>query len=167
MAMGSGGHEAFMREAMAEARAAAAAGNLAVGSVVVRDGAVVGRGHNEVISASDPTAHAEMVALRRAGAALATPALSGCTLYTTLEPCPMCAAALSWARLERVVIGALFPPTGGVRSRARILDLMGSIIHPVEVVAEVLPRECLALLPPEYRSHVPGPERGGGGAHEP
>lgn len=63
----------------------------------------------------------------------------------------MCAAALSWARIERVVIGALFPRSGGVRSRARILDLMGPIVHPVEVEAEVLPAECLDLLPPDSR----------------
>lgn len=140
-----------MRAAIAEARAGAAKGNLPVGSVVVRGGQIVARGHNEVVSGSDPTAHAEVVALRRAGAALGTPLLTGCTLYTTLEPCPMCAAALSWARIERVVIGALFPRSGGVRSRARILDLMGPIVHPVEVEAEVLPAECLGLLPPDYR----------------
>ena len=144
-------HQAFMREAMVEATAAAAKGNVAVGSIVVRDGRIVARGHNEVVSGHDPTAHAEIVALRRAGAALGTPVLAGCTLYTTLEPCPMCAAALSWARIDRVVIGALFPRTGGVRSLARILDLMGPVVHPVEVVAEVLPEECLGLLPPEYR----------------
>jgi len=144
-------HQAFMREAMVEATAAAAKGNVAVGSIVVRDGRIVARGHNEVVSGHDPTAHAEIVALRRAGAALGTPVLAGCTLYTTLEPCPMCAAALSWARIDRVVIGALFPRTGGVRSLARILDLMGPVVHRVEVVAEVLPEECLGLLPPEYR----------------
>lgn len=140
-----------MRAAIAEARAGAAKGNLPVGSVVVRGGQIVARGHNEVVSGSDPTAHAEVVALRRAGAVLGTPLLTGCALYTTLEPCPMCAAALSWARIERVVIGALFPRSGGVRSRARILDLMGPIVHPVEVEAEVLPAECLGLLPPDYR----------------
>ena len=146
-----GDHETFMRLAIEEARRGGAQGNVPVGSVVVRDGQVVARGHNEVISGSDPTAHAEMVALRCAGGALGTPVLSGCTLYTTLEPCPMCAAALSWARIERVVIGALFPRTGGVLSRARILDLMGPLVHPVEVVAEVLPEECMNLLPPDYR----------------
>ena len=77
-------HQAFMREAMAEAKLAAAKGNVAVGSIVVRDGRVVARGHNEVVSGHDPTAHAEIVALRRAGAALGTPVLAGCTLYTTL-----------------------------------------------------------------------------------
>lgn len=151
MTTGASEHERFMREAMAEARAGAAKGNLAVGSVVVRGAEIVARGHNEVMSRPDPTAHAETVALQHAARALGTPVISGCTLYTTLEPCMMCAAALAWARVDRVVIGSLFPRTGGVRSRARILDLMASIVHPVDVVAEVLPAECLALLPPDYR----------------
>ncbi|MFQ5572516.1 MAG: nucleoside deaminase [Rhodothermales bacterium] len=146
-----GEHEVFMWEALAEARAGAAEGNLPVGSVVVRDGQIVARGHNEVVSGSDPTAHAEVVALRHAGAALRTPQLSGCTLYTTLEPCPMCAAALAWARIERVVIGSLFPRSGGVRSRAQILDVMAPIVHHVEVVAGVLAEECIGLIPRDYR----------------
>lgn len=140
-----------MRAAIVEARAGAAQGNLPVGSVVVKDKEIVARGHNEVDSGTDPTAHAEMLALRRAGAALRTPVLSGCTLYTTLEPCPMCAAALAWARIDGVVIGALFARSGGVRSRARTLDLMAPIVHPVAVVAEVLPEECINLLPADYR----------------
>lgn len=145
-------HEAWMRAAIAEGKAGAAKGNIGVGSVIVREGRLVAGGHNEVVSGCDPTAHAEIIALRNGAKTLGTPLLSGCTLYTTLEPCPMCAAALVWARIERVVIGALFPRTGGVRSQVRILDLLGPIIHPVDVVAEVLPAECLALLPPDYRS---------------
>jgi tRNA(adenine34) deaminase len=151
MTVEPGSHEAFMRAAIEEARSGGAQGNLPVGSVVVREGRIVARGHNEVVSGADPTAHAEVVALRRAGAALGTPFLSGSTLYTTLEPCPMCAAALAWARIDRVVIGALFGRSGGVRSRARVLDLMGPIVHQVEAIAPVLPEECLALLPPDYR----------------
>lgn len=144
-------HERFMREAMAEARAGAVTGNLPVGSVIVKGGHLIARGHNEVMSRPDPTAHAETVALQHAARALGTPLLSGTTLYTTLEPCVMCAAALAWARVDRVVIGALFARSGGVRSRAHILDLMGPIVHQVNVVTEVLPAECLALLPPDYR----------------
>lgn len=142
-------HERFMREAIREAKAGAAMGNFPVGSVVTREGKILARAHNEVMSGSDPTAHAEIVAIRRAAAALRSPELSGCTLYTTLEPCPMCAAALAWAKLDRVVIGALFPRRGGVRSKARILELMAPLVHPVEVVAEVLSSQCLSLLPPE------------------
>lgn len=148
-------HRVFMRVAIAEAKAGAARGNFPVGSVVVGSGEIVARGHNEVVSSSDPTAHAEIVGLRRAGTSLGTPLLAGCTLYTTLEPCPMCAAALSWARIDRVVIGALFPPTGGVRSRLRLLDLMGDLVHPVEVVTEVLPQECLELIPEDLRAAPP------------
>ena len=146
----AGGHEVWMREAIAEARAGGALGNIPVGALVVREGRIVARGHNEAVSGCDPTAHAETVVIRRAAGALGSPELRGCTVYTTLEPCVMCAGALVYARVERVVIGALVPRTGGVRSRARILDLLGPVIHPVEVVAEVLPGECLALLPPGY-----------------
>lgn len=155
MAKDPADHHGYMRIAIAAAKAGAAHGNFPVGSVVVRNGEIVASGHNEVVSSSDPTAHAEIVGLRRAGTALGTPLLAGCTLYTTLEPCPMCAAALSWARIERVVIGALFPPTGGVRSRARILDLMADLVHPVEVVVEVLPEECLELIPEDLRTAPP------------
>lgn len=140
-----------MRQALEEAKAGAAQGNIAVGSVIVRDDRLVARGHNEVVSGCDPTAHAEIAAIRNGARALGSPLLTGTTLYTTLEPCPMCAAALVWARIERVVIGALFPRTGGVRSRMRVLDVLGPVIHRVDVVAEVLPAECLALLPPDYR----------------
>lgn len=164
MATDPAGHEALMREAIAEAKAGGAAGNLPVGSLVVRDGRIVARGHNEVLSGADATAHAETVAIRKAGAALGTPLLTGCTLYTTLEPCPMCAAALGWARVDRVVIGAFFARSGGVRSRLRLLDLMAAIVRPplpkpIEVVAEVLREECLALLPPEYRAEAGPPPR--------
>jgi tRNA(adenine34) deaminase len=152
-------HERWMREAIAEARLGGAAGNIPVGSVVVRDGAVVARGHNEALSAHDPTAHAETVAIRRAGAALGAPVLAGCTVYTTLEPCPMCAAACALARVERVVIGALVARSGAVRSRLRLLDDMVTIVRPalpgpIEVVAEVLREECLAVLPPDLRAAI-------------
>lgn len=145
-------HRAFIRIAIEEARAGASKGNPPFGALVVREGRVVARGHNEVVSGSDPTGHAETVALRRAGQALGTPVLSGCTLYGTHEPCPMCAAAAAWARVDRVVFGASSARTGGVRSRARILDLMASLVHPVEVIADVLPEECSSLLPPDHRS---------------
>jgi len=142
-------HASFMREALAEGRAGAALGNLGVGSVVVRDGRILARGYNEVLSGGDPTAHAEVVAIRRAAAGLGTWSLAGTTLYTTLEPCAMCAGALVAARVDRVVIGALVP-RGGVRSLLRVLDALAPVVHRVEVVAEVLADECLALLPPDY-----------------
>ena len=112
--------EHFMREALALAAQAAAAGEVPVGAVVVRDGAVVGRGYNRPISARDPSAHAEVVALRDAAERLANYRLSGCELYVTLEPCAMCVGAMVHARVARVVFGAPDPKTGACGS---LLDL--------------------------------------------
>ena len=101
-----------MREALALAAQAAAAGEVPVGAVVVRDGRIIGRGYNRPISSSDPTAHAEIVALREAAAAEGNYRLPGCALYVTLEPCAMCVGAMVHARLARVVYGAADPKTG-------------------------------------------------------
>jgi tRNA(adenine34) deaminase len=99
-------HARLMALALAEARAAAAEGNLAVGSVIARGGQVIGRGHNLVRTSGDPSAHAETVAIRNACRALGTPELPGSTCYTTMEPCPMCCWAIVVAGIERVVLGA-------------------------------------------------------------
>lgn len=96
---------AFMQLALAEARLAAEKGEVPVGAVVVKDGRVIGRGHNQTIARHDPSAHAEIVALREAGAVLGNYRLDGCSLYVTLEPCAMCSGALLQARLARVVYG--------------------------------------------------------------
>jgi tRNA(adenine34) deaminase len=112
--------EAFMREALGLAAQAAAAGEVPVGAVVVRDGRVIGRGFNRPISSCDPTAHAEIVALREAAGAEANYRLPGCELYVTLEPCAMCVGAMVHARLARVVFGAADPKTGACGS---IVDL--------------------------------------------
>ena len=109
-----------MREALALAAQAAAAGEVPVGAVVVREGRVIGRGSNRPISSSDPTAHAEIVALREAARALDNYRLTGCELYVTLEPCAMCVGAMVHARLARVVFGARDPKTGACGS---IVDL--------------------------------------------
>ncbi len=101
-----------MREALALAAEAAAAGEVPVGAVVVKEGRIVGRGFNRPITTSDPTAHAEIVALREAAAALGNYRLPGCTLYVTLEPCAMCVGAMIHARLARIVYGAADPKTG-------------------------------------------------------
>ena len=114
-----------MREALALAAQAAAAGEVPVGAVVVRDGKVVGRGFNRPISSSDPTAHAEIVALREAAASEGNYRLAGCNLYVTLEPCAMCVGAMVHARIARVVFGARDPKTGACGS---IVDLP-SIAH--------------------------------------
>lgn len=104
--------ERFLREALALAEAAATAGEVPVGAVVVKDGVIVGRGANRPIGSRDPTAHAEIVALREAATTLGNYRLPGCELYVTLEPCPMCVGAMLHARLSRVVFGAPDPKTG-------------------------------------------------------
>jgi len=111
-----------MREALAQAALAAQAGEVPVGAVVVRDGRIIGRGYNRPITSSDPTAHAEVVALREAAAAEGNYRLPGCDLYVTLEPCAMCVGAMVHARIGRVVYGAKDPKTGACGS---IVDLPG------------------------------------------
>ena len=117
--------ESYMREALALAAQAAAAGEVPVGAVVVRDGRVIGRGFNRPISSSDPTAHAEIVALREAATVEGNYRLAGCDLYVTLEPCAMCVGAMVHGRIARVVFGATDPKTGACGS---IVDLP-SIAH--------------------------------------
>src|ERR1700704_6641856 len=104
--------EAFMREALTLAAGAAGAGEVPVGAVVVKDGSIIGRGYNRPISAHDPTAHAEVVAMRDAATRSGNFRLVGCHLYVTLEPCTMCAGAIMQARIERLVFGASDPKTG-------------------------------------------------------
>lgn len=116
----------WMREALALAGEAAARGEVPVGAVVVRDGRIVGRGANANILDSDPSAHAEIVALREAGRRLGNHRLVDCTLYVTLEPCCMCAGAMVHARLERVVYGAADPKTGAAGS---VFDVLTSALH--------------------------------------
>ena len=104
--------EVFMREALSLARRAADAGEVPVGAVVVKDGAVIGRGHNRPVSGNDPTAHAEVMALRDAAERVGNYRLGDCALYVTLEPCAMCAGAIMHARIGRVVYGAADPKAG-------------------------------------------------------
>ncbi len=137
--------EAFMNQALDLAREARAAGEVPVGAVVVKDGIVVGRGYNRPISSHDPSAHAEMVALRDAAARLGNYRLSGCDLFVTLEPCVMCAGAILHARIERVVFGARDPKTGACGS---VIDLFGEtrLNHHTRVVGDVLPEVARDLL---------------------
>jgi tRNA(adenine34) deaminase len=137
--------ERFMREALRLAREGEAAGEAPVGAVVVQGGEIVGRGWNAPISRCDPTAHAEILALREAAARLGNYRLSGASLYCTLEPCVMCAGALVAARIERLVFGARDLRFGGVRSKFRLAD-SEMLNHRVEVVEGVLPAECVELL---------------------
>jgi tRNA(adenine34) deaminase len=138
-------HEALMREAVALAREAEAAGEVPVGTVVAIGGEIVGRGRNSVIGQHDPTAHAEMLALRAAAAAMGNYRLEKATVYATLEPCAMCAGALVAARVEALVFGARDLRFGGVRSKFRIADAE-MLNHRVEIVEGVLAVECVELL---------------------
>ena len=133
--------EAFMGRALEMAQRAEAAGEVPVGAVVVRDGEVVGEGWNHPIAARDPTAHAEIQALRQAGQRMGAYRLPGATLYVTLEPCPMCVGAMIHARLARLVFGAHDPKTGACGGA---MDLAGhpSHNHRLEVSGGVLSEEC-------------------------
>lgn len=135
----------WMQRACALAEAAAAAGEVPVGALLVHDGKVLGEGWNRPIATHDPTAHAEVVALRAAAAAAGDYRLPGTTLYVTLEPCVMCAAALIHARVQRVVFGAWDPKAGGAGS---VLDVFRTpqLNHRVDVFGGVRADECAALL---------------------
>lgn len=139
------GDERWMREAVGEARLAGGRGEVPVGAVVVLDGAVVGRGGNQPVRGADPTAHAEIVALRDAARATGNYRLTGAALYVTVEPCLMCAGALVHARVARIVFGAAEPRAGAVRSVMRVLD-HPALNHRVEVAGGVLEAECTALM---------------------
>ena len=134
-------HRHFMREALALADTAASAGEVPVGAVVVVDGQVVGRGHNQPISTHDPTAHAEIAALRDAARALGNYRLPGATLYVTVEPCLMCLGAAIHARVSTIVYGTSEPRAGAVESSQRVWD-HPSLNHRVTMVAGVLAGEC-------------------------
>lgn len=116
------GFTSYMDAALAEARAAAAAGEVPVGAVVVRDGQVIARARNRMRELTDPTAHAEMLAIRAACRALGSERLTGCDLWVTLEPCPACAGAIAAARLSRLYYGASDPKSGGVAQGPRVFD---------------------------------------------
>jgi tRNA(adenine34) deaminase len=133
--------EQFMRLALEEAEAAQAEGEVPVGAVVVAGGAVVGRGHNRTIADCDPTAHAEILALRQAARAVGNHRLPSCDLYVTIEPCAMCAGAIVQARLARLVYGGDDPKAGAVRSLYRIAD-DPRLNHRTEVCGGVLAEEC-------------------------
>jgi tRNA(adenine34) deaminase len=137
--------EDWMRRALALAARAEAEGEVPVGALVVRDGIVLGEGWNRPIAARDPTAHAEILALRAAAQAAGDYRLGGATLYVTLEPCPMCAAAIAHARVARLVFGAWDPRQGAAGS---VFDLVRApaLNHQVDAFGGVLSEECGALL---------------------
>ena len=137
--------ETFLIQALDLAREAERAGEVPVGAVVVLDGAVIGRGRNSPIALNDPTAHAEMLALREAAATVRNYRLERATLYATLEPCVMCAGALVAARVARLVFGARDLRFGGVRSKFRLADST-LLNHRVEVSEGVCGAECAELM---------------------
>ena len=140
-----------LRAAIAAAIAAQAAGEVPVGAVIIRDGEIIATGQNRVILDSDPTAHAEIVALRQAGLALKNYRLEDCTLYATLEPCAMCAGAILHARVSRLVYAAHDPNAGACGS---VLSVMNhpQLNHEVEVTSGLLAEECGALLTKFFRA---------------
>ena len=138
-------HETYMREALRLASEAAAAGEVPVGAVVVMNGSIAGRGWNQPIGKRDPTAHAEIVALRDAAAAAGNYRLPGSVLYVTLEPCLMCVGAIMHARISTLVFGAAEPKAGAIESTQRAHE-HAALNHRLTVVSGVLAKECSELL---------------------
>ena len=138
--------ERFMREALREAQAAAAEDEVPIGAVVVCRGRVIAKGHNMVEALSDPTAHAEMIAITAACEAVGGKYLTDCTLYVTVEPCPMCAAALGWSQISRVVYGAPDPKRG-------YSGFSPNLLHPkTEVQSGVLEEECSSIVSDYFKN---------------
>lgn len=141
--------ERFMREALREAREAEAEDEIPIGAVVVWRGRVIARGHNMTERLHDPTAHAEMIALTAATEAMGGKYLGECTLYVTIEPCPMCAAALCWAQTGRIVYGASDPKRG-------YSLYTPSLLHPkTEVTSGILKEECSSIVSDFFKSKRP------------
>jgi tRNA(adenine34) deaminase len=140
----------FMREALAEAQAAADAGEVPIGAIAVYDGQIIGRGQNRVLRDLDPTAHAEIIAMRAAAASLKNYRLTGCELYVTLEPCAMCAGAMIHARLSRLVYAATDPKAGAAGSVLEVLN-HPRLNHQIAVETSVLGDEAGVLLREFFR----------------
>jgi tRNA(adenine34) deaminase len=143
-------HELWMEEALRLAVKAEAAGEVPVGAIVVRNGNILGRGWNQVIGTNDPTAHAEIIALREAASSVGNYRLAGCELYVTLEPCVMCAGGMIHARIDRIVFGAADPKAGAAGS---VLDVFSSAVanHRVNVESGVLAGRCMETLQAFFR----------------
>jgi tRNA(adenine34) deaminase len=142
---GSGSDAAWMQLALDQARQAAEAGEVPVGALVIKDGTVIGRGENRNLRDNDPTAHAEIVALRQAAATLDNHRLPGCEIFVTIEPCAMCAGAMVHARVARLAYGAADPKAGAVSSVLQVIN-HPRLNHKMEVTAGVLADQCAELL---------------------
>ena len=165
-AAGDDGHARWMRAACEQAVLALEAEEVPVGAVVVRGDRLIGAGFNQPIRSDDPTAHAEIVALRAAARAAGNYRLTGAALYVTVEPCLMCAGALAHARIATLVYGAAEPRSGAVRSAMRALD-HPALNHRVAVVGEVLEAECRELMQAFFRRRRPAGRRHGQPVVEP
>jgi len=146
----SASDELFMEEALREAQRALALGEVPVGAVVIRDGDIIGRGCNRPITSNDPTAHAEILALREAGQAIGNYRLLDCDIYVTVEPCAMCAGAITHARIRRLIYGAEDPKAGAVHSVLQVLN-NARMNHRVDVMFGVLAAKSMELLQRFFR----------------
>jgi tRNA(adenine34) deaminase len=140
----------FMRRALELAKLAATVDEVPVGAVIVKDGVIVGEGYNQPIVNHDPTAHAEIIAIRQACAALGNYRLTGCDLYVTVEPCTMCVGAMVHARIKRIFFGALEPRAGALQSQLQLLN-NGPYNHSIECQGGLLAEECSALMSNFFR----------------
>ncbi len=143
--------EYFMKEALQEARKAYDLGEVPIGAVIVRDNEIIARGHNLKETNNDPTAHAEIIAIRKASKALNSWRLTNCDLYVTIEPCAMCAGSLVQARINRLIIGAMDPKAGAAGSVYNIVN-DERLNHRIEVVYGVLEEECSKIMKDFFRS---------------
>jgi|SRR5579863_2883167 len=144
--------ELWMEEALRSAQRALEAGEVPVGAIVVHQARIVGRGWNRNISDHDPSAHAEIVALREAGVTMGNHRLADCELFVTIEPCAMCAGAMVHARIKRLIYGADDPKAGAVRSVTQLLD-HPNLNHRIEVRSGVLPGRCAEQLQVFFKNH--------------
>ncbi len=142
--------EEYMLEALKEANAAAAEGEVPIGAVIVRDGEIIARAHNRTEQDKDPTAHAEILAIREAAARLGGWRLPGCSMYVTVEPCSMCAGAIVWSRIERLYIGAMDPKAGACGSLYNIPS-DSRLNHNVEIETGLMGEECSRLMKDFFR----------------
>lgn len=144
-------HMLFMRKAIEEAKQAAQESEVPVGAVVVHENRIIGRGHNQVERLNDPSAHAEMIALSSACSTLNSKFLNGATMYVTLEPCPMCAGALVWSRIDKLIIGSLDPKAGACGSVFNLAST-DKLNHKIEIIHSILEEECSELLKRFFRN---------------
>lgn len=152
---GPGSDAAWMELALKLARGGAEAGEVPVGALVIKEGQIVGHGHNRNLLDNDPTAHAEIVALRQAAATLGNHRLVGCEMFVTIEPCAMCAGAMVHARIARLVYGAADPKAGAVSSVLQVIN-HPRLNHKMEVTAGVLADQCAELLQDFFRKKRAG-----------